>query len=66
MVVCGILAAASISINAFVHPSVPAFASTFHHPLPWCFIRRLEIPTACESQICKVICQISRSHGPKT
>ena len=28
-------------------PSVPAFASMFHHWLPWYVIRWLEIPTAC-------------------
>ena len=43
----------------------PAFASTFHHRLPWYFIRWLETPTACGSQIFKVIRQISRSHRPK-
>ena len=48
-----------------VCPSVPAFASTFHHRLHWYFIRWLETPTACGSQISKVIWQISRSHRPK-
>ena len=67
------LAAAIISMNALVcpsvclsvRPSVPAFASTFHHRLPWYFIRWLETPTACGSQMFKVILQISRSHRPK-
>ena len=45
--------------------SVPAFASMFHHRLPWYFIRWLETPTAFGSQIFKVIWQILRSHSPK-
>ena len=45
--------------------SVPAFASTFHHRLPQCFMRWLETPTVCGSQIFKVIWQISRSHRKK-
>ena len=48
-----------------VCPSVPTFASTFHHRLPWYFIRWLETPTACGSQISKVMWQISWSHRPK-
>ena len=66
-VVCGILAAASISIKASVClpvcPSVSAFANSFHYRLPWYVIRWFE--TACGSQIFEVICQISRSHSPK-
>ena len=53
------------TVRPSVCPSVPAFASTFHHRLPWYFIRWLEIPTACGSQIFMVIWQISRSHRPK-
>ena len=48
-----------------VCPSAPAFPSTFHHRLPWYFIRWLESPTACGSQISKVIGQTSRSRRPK-
>ena len=50
------------SVSLSVRPSVPAFASTFHHRLPWYFIIWLETPTACGSQIYKVIWQISGSH----
>ena len=52
------------TVRPSVCPSVPAFASTFHHRLPWYFIRWLETPTACGSQISEVIWQISRSHRP--
>ena len=51
-----------LSVNLSVRSSVPAFASTFYHRLPWYFIIWLETPTACGSQIFKVIWQISRSH----
>ena len=54
-----------LSVSLSVRPSVPAFASTFHHRLPWYFILWLVTPTACGSQIFKVIWQISRSHRPK-
>ena len=54
-----------LSVSLSVRPSVPAFASTFHHRLPWYFIIWLETPTACGSQIVRVIWQISRSHRPK-
>ena len=57
------------SLQQTVRPSVclsvPASASTFHHQLPWYFIRWLETPTACGSQISNVIWQISRSHRSK-
>ena len=53
------------TLRPSVCPSVPAFASTFHHRLPWYFNRWLETPTACGSQISEVIWQISRSHRPK-
>ena len=64
-VVYVILRCGKLSVRLSVCPSVPAFASTFHHWLPWYFIRWLEKPTACGSQIFKVIWQISRSHRPK-
>ena len=64
-VVYVILRCSKLSVRLSVRPSVPAFASTFHHRLPWYFIRWLETPTACGSQISKVIWQISRSHRPK-
>ena len=54
-----------LSVSLSVRPSVPAFASTFHHRLPWYFIIWLETPTACGSQFFKVIWQISKSHRPK-
>ena len=64
-VVYVILRCGKLSVRLSVCPSVPAFASTFHHRLPWYFIRWLETLTACGSQISKVIWQISRSHRPK-
>ena len=54
-----------LSVSLSVRPSVPAFASTFHDRLPCYFIIWLETPTACGSQIFKVLWQISRSHRPK-
>ena len=53
------------TVRPSVCPSVPAFVSTFHHRLLWYFIRWLETPIACGSQISKAIWQISRSHRPK-
>ena len=64
-VVYVILRCGKLSVRLSVCPSIPAFASTFHHRLHWYFIRWLETPTACGSQISKVIWQISRSHRPK-
>ena len=68
-VVYVILSCGKLSIRLSVCLSVclpvPAFANTFHLWLHWYFIRWLETPTACDSQIFKVIWQISRSHRPK-
>ena len=54
-----------LSVSLSVRPSVPAFASTSHHRLPWYFIIWLDTTSACGSQIFKVMWQISRSHRPK-
>ena len=54
-----------LTVSLSLRPSVPAFASTFLHRLPWYFIMWIETLTACGSQIFKVIWQISRSHRQK-
>ena len=63
-VVYVILRCGKLTVRLSVCLSVPAFASMFHHRLPWYFIRWLETPTPFGSQIFKVIWQISRSHSP--
>ena len=57
-VVYVILRCGQLSVRLSVCPSVPAFASMFHHRLAWYLIRWLESPSACGSQISKVTWQI--------
>ena len=54
-----------LSVSLSVRPSVPAFAITFHHRLPWYFIIWLETPTARGSQIFKVYGKFQGHTGQK-
>ena len=60
-----ILRCGKLSVRLSVRLSQPLRARFITDWLPWYFIRWLETPMTCGSQISKVIWQISRSHRPQ-